>query len=314
LTNDDPHELALFVPIYLVTFKSHLLFIFKDKQSDLSYENSYGGCQMKGLKGKNALITGASSGIGQAIAIRLAQEGCNIAINYRKSHEEAEDTEEMALQKACGDIDNCGVKSLLVQGDVSKEEDIIEMVNTVVDKLGSLDILVNNAGIQIECPSHEIKTEDFDQVIGVNLRGAYLCARETIKHFLSQNRPGIIINISSVHEIIPRPMYVSYSISKGGMENMTKTLALEYANRGIRVNAIAPGATITPINEAWTDDPQKKAVVESHIPMGRAGTSEEMAAAVAFLASDEASYITGQTLFIDGGLTLYADFREAWSA
>ncbi len=109
-------------------------------------------------------------------------------------------------------------------------------------------------------------------------------------------------------------MYVSYSISKGGMENLTKTLALEYASRGIRVNAVAPGATITPINQDWVDNPEKKAVVESHIPMSRAGTSEEMAAAVAFLASDEAAYITGQTLFVDGGLTLYADFREAWSA
>ncbi|MBD2502646.1 SDR family oxidoreductase [Anabaena azotica] len=269
---------------------------------------------MKGLKGKNALITGGSSGIGQAIAIRLAQEGCNIAINYRKDPEAAEDTEEMAMEKACGDVNNCGVQSLLIQGDVSKEEDIVNMINSVVDKFGSIDILVNNAGIQIECPSHEIKTEDFDRVIGVNLRGAYLCARETIKYLLSQNQAGIIINVSSVHEIIPRPMYVSYSISKGGMENLTKTLALEYANRGIRVNAIAPGATITPINEAWTNDPEKKAVVESHIPMGRAGTAEEMAAAVAFLASDEAAYITGQTLFIDGGLTLYADFRETWSA
>lgn len=269
---------------------------------------------MKGLKGKNLLVTGATSGIGQAIAIRFAQEGCNIAINYRKSPEGAEDTEEMAMQKACGDVENCGVKSLLVQGDVSQEEDIVRMVHTVVEQLGSLDILVNNAGIQTEGSSHEIETADFDRVIAVNLRGAYLCARETIKHLLSQNRPGIIINISSVHEIIPRPMYVSYSISKGGMENMTKTLALEYANRGIRVNAVAPGATITPINEAWTDDPEKKAIVESHIPMGRAGTAEEMAAAVAFLASDEAAYITGQTLFVDGGLTLYADFREAWSA
>ncbi|HBE48224.1 MAG TPA: sugar dehydrogenase, partial [Cyanobacteria bacterium UBA11369] len=165
-------------------------------------------------------------------------------------------TEEMAMQKACGDIENCGVKSLLVQGDVSQEEDIIRMVNTVVEKFGSLDILINNAGIQTECPSHEIPTADFDRVIGVNLRGAYLCARESIKHFLSQNIPGIIINISSVHEIIPRPMYVSYSISKGGMENLTKTLALEYAGRGIRVNAIAPGATITPINQDWVDDPQ----------------------------------------------------------
>jgi glucose 1-dehydrogenase len=269
---------------------------------------------MKGLKGKNALITGASSGIGQAIAIRLAQEGANIAINYRSDPEGAENTEEIAMQKACGEIENCGVKSLLVQGDVAKEEDIIRMVNTIVEKFGSLDILINNAGIQTECPSHELETADFDRVIAVNLRGAYLCARETIKHLLSTNRQGIIINISSVHEIIPRPMYVSYSISKGGMENLTKTLALEYANRGIRVNAIAPGATITPINEDWTNNPEKKAIVESHIPMNRAGTSEEMAAAVAFLASDEAAYITGQTLFIDGGLTLYADFREAWSA
>ena len=269
---------------------------------------------MKGLKGKNVLVTGASSGIGQAIAIRLAAAGCNVAINYRKSPAAAEDTEEMAMQKACGDVENCGVKSLLVQGDVSKEEDIIEMVNAVIEKFGSLDILVNNAGIQTEANSHEIETADFDRVLAVNLRGAYLCARETIKHLLSQNRSGIIINISSVHEIIPRPMYLSYSISKGGMENLTKTLALEYANRGIRVNAVAPGATITPINEAWTNDPEKKAIVESHIPMGRAGTAEEMAAAVAFLASDEAAYITGQTLFVDGGLTLYADFRETWSA
>ncbi|NJR51820.1 MAG: glucose 1-dehydrogenase [Leptolyngbyaceae cyanobacterium CSU_1_3] len=269
---------------------------------------------MKGLAGKNALITGASSGIGQAIAIRLAQEGCNIAINYRKSAEEAEDTEEIALQKACGQVDECGVKSLLIQGDVSKEEDIINLVNTTIDTFGSLDILINNAGVQTECPSHEIATEEFDRVLSINLRGAFLCARETIKHLVSRNQPGTIINISSVHEIIPRPLYLSYSISKGGMENMTKTLALEYANRGIRVNAIAPGATVTPINEEWVEDPQKKAVVESHIPMARAGTAEEMAAAVAFLASEEAAYITGQTLFVDGGLTLYADFREAWSA
>lgn len=269
---------------------------------------------MKGLQGKTALITGASSGIGQAIAIRLAQEGCNIAINYRKSVEEAEDTEELAMQKACGQAAECGVETLLIQGDVSKEEDIIRMVNAVIEKFGSLDILINNAGIQTESASHEVSTDEFDRVIAVNLRGAYLCARETIKHLLEQQRSGTIVNISSVHEIIPRPMYVSYSISKGGMGNLTKTLALEYANRGIRVNGIAPGATITPINESWTDDPEKKAIVESHIPMERAGTSEEMAAAVAFLASDEAAYITGQTLYVDGGLTLYADFREAWSA
>jgi glucose 1-dehydrogenase len=269
---------------------------------------------MKGLKGKTALITGASSGIGQAIAIRLAQEGCNVAINYRKSVEEAEETEEQAMQKACEQAADCGVETLLVQGDVAQESDIIRIINQTIERFGNLDILINNAGIQTEAASHELSTDDFDRVIAINLRGAYLCARETIKHLLAQKRSGVIINISSVHEIIPRPMYIAYSMSKGGMGNLTKTLALEYASQGIRVNGIAPGATITPINQDWINDPEHRATVESHIPMGRSGTSEEMAAAVAFLASDEATYITGQTLFIDGGLTLYADFREAWSA
>ena len=269
---------------------------------------------MKGLQGKTALITGASSGIGQAIAIRLAQEGCNVAINYRSNADAAEDTEEQAMQVACDQAESCGVRSLLVQGDVAQESDIIQMVNTVIEELGQIDILVNNAGVQTESPSHTVETAEFDRVLNINLRGAYLCARETIKHLLAHRRSGSIINISSVHEIIPRPQYVSYSISKGGMANLTKTLALEYAAQGIRVNAIGPGATVTPINDAWTEDPAKRAEVERHIPMGRAGTSEEMAAAVAFLASDEAAYITGQTLFIDGGLTLYADFQQPWSA
>ena len=141
-----------------------------------------------------------------------------------------------------------------------------------------------------------------------------MCAREAIKHFLAENKKGVIINISSVHQIIPKPNYLGYSTSKGGMQNLTRTLALEYAGRGIRVNAIGPGATITPINRAWVDDPEKRAEVEKHIPMGRAGTSEEMAAVAAFLASDEADYITGQTLFVDGGLTLYPDFRTPWSS
>lgn len=271
-------------------------------------------CFMKGLQGKTALVTGASSGIGQAIAIRLAQEGCNVAINYRSNPDAAQDTQDQAMQTACNGVEACGVRSLLVQGDVSKESDIRQIIADTIEKLGSLDILINNAGIQTEKPAHEVTAEDFDRILSVNLRGAFLCARESIQHWLTQGQSGVIINVSSVHEIIPRPLYVTYSISKGGMENMTKTLALEYAAQGIRVNAIAPGATVTPINNAWTEDAEKRAQVESHIPMGRAGTSDEMAAAVAFLASDEAAYITGQTLFIDGGLTLYADFREAWSA
>lgn len=267
---------------------------------------------MEGLKGKNVLVTGATSGIGQAIAAHFATEGANVALNYRNDPDKLDDTKEL-IEQMCNQVKSCGGRELPVEGDVSEEKDTIRMCNEVIEKLGSLDILINNAGIQTASPSHKLETADFDKVIQVNLRGAYLCAREAIKHFLDRGNGGIIINVSSVHEIIPRPQYVSYSMSKGAMENMTKTLALEYAPHGIRVNAIAPGATATPIN-SWADDPQKRKEVESHIPMGRVGTSAEMAAITAFLASDYASYITGQTLFIDGGLTLYPDFLKPWSA
>jgi glucose 1-dehydrogenase len=148
----------------------------------------------------------------------------------------------------------------------------------------------------------------------VNVRGAFLCAREAIRHFLAEEKGGSIINISSVHQRIPKPGYLGYSVSKGGMQNLTTTLALEYGGHGVRVNAVGPGATVTPINRAWIDDPVKREMVEAHIPMARAGTSDEMAGVVCFLASDDGAYITGQTLFVDGGLTLYADFREPWSS
>jgi glucose 1-dehydrogenase len=191
---------------------------------------------------------------------------------------------------------------------------VVAMLESTVNGLGGVDILVNNAGIQFGSPSHELSTSDFDKVLGVNLRGAFLCAREAIRRFLATGTQGVIINVSSVHQLIPKPNYLAYSTSKGAMENLTQTLALEYAGQGIRVNAIAPGATITPINRAWIDNPVKRAMVESHIPMGRAGTADEMAGVTCFLASEDAAYITGQTIFIDGGLTLFADFREPWSS
>ena len=268
---------------------------------------------MQGIRGKNVLVTGGSSGIGQAIAIRFAQEGANVAINYRKGASEAEQTHDIIHAT----LDQMGVHGghhVLIQADVAKEEDIRRMFETTIGELGGLDILINNAGIQTPIDSHEITAESFDRVLGVNLRGAFLCAREAITHFLAQSKPGVIVNMSSVHQVIPKPRFLSYSVSKGGMQNLTHTLALEYAGRGIRVNAVGPGATITPINRAWVDDPEKRAMVESHIPMGRAGTSEEMAAVTVFLCSDEAAYITGQTMFVDGGLTLYPDFRTAWSS
>jgi glucose 1-dehydrogenase len=268
---------------------------------------------MKGLKGKNVLVTGSTSGIGQAIAVRFAEHGANVAINYLRQPEEAEETEQH-VQTCLHQVRQSGVKDVLVQGDVSKEGDVVEMMEQTVDRLGGLDVLVNNAGIQISRPSHELSGADFDKVIGVNLRGAFLCAREAIKRFLDAGNGGVIVNISSVHQLIPKPDYLGYSASKGGMQNLTRTLALEYAGHNIRVNGVGPGATVTPINRAWIDDPMKKEQVESHIPLARAGTSDEMAGVTCFLASDDAAYITGQTIFVDGGLTLYADFREPWSS
>jgi glucose 1-dehydrogenase len=188
------------------------------------------------------------------------------------------------------------------------------MFQKVFDTFGSLDVLINNSGVQKPVASHELDMTDFDRIININLRGAFICSREAIKHFLARKAKGVIVNNSSVHEIIPKPKYVPYSISKGGMENMTKTLALEYAAQGIRVNAVGPGAIVTPINRAWIDDPKARAEVESHIPMGRPGEADEIAAVFAFLASDDSSYITGQTLFACGGLTLYPEFRIAWSS
>lgn len=264
---------------------------------------------MKGLKGKNVLITGGSSGIGRAIAQRFAEAGANVSINYYSDREEAEDTRQEMLT-ACQAMESCGVKPVLVQADVSKEEDVTRLFKETLDALGRLDILINNAGMQVEGASHEIDVKDIDRMIAVNLRGAYLCARQALQHFLDNDVKGVIINNSSVHEIIPRPGYVGYVMSKGGMENMTRTLALEYARNGIRVNSIGPGATATPIND-WVHQPEELSKVKDFIPMGRVGTPEEMAEVTAFLASDSASYITGQTLFIDGGLTLYPGFRES---
>ena len=268
---------------------------------------------MRGLRGKNVLVTGGTSGIGQAIAVRCAEYGANVAINYVHTPEEATETEER-VHACLARIGQTGVRDLLVRGDVSAEEDVVAMLESAVGGLGGIDVLVNNAGIQISSPSHELSTSDFDKVLAVNLRGAFLCAREAVIRFLATGTHGVVINVSSVHQLIPKPNYLAYSTSKGGMESLTQTLALEYAGRGIRVNAIAPGATVTPINRAWVDDPVKRAMVESHIPMGRAGTADEMAGVTCFLASDDAAYITGQTLFVDGGLTLFADFREPWSS
>ena len=264
---------------------------------------------MERLKGKNVLITGAATGIGRAVAVRFGKDGANVGVNFYVGPEDAEETCKQVAAARASDG-----KQVALQADVSDEAQVKAMFERFIKEFGSIDVLINNAGIQKAADSHELPAADFDRVLAVNLRGPFLCAREALKLFLSQGRGGVILNNSSVHEIIPKPKYLSYSVTKGGLENLTKTLALEYAGRGIRVNAVGPGATVTPINSAWTNDPAARAEVESHIPMGRAGAAEEMAAVFSFLASDEASYITGQTIYTCGGLTLYPEFRVGWSS
>lgn len=262
------------------------------------------------LHGKNVLITGASSGIGQAIAVKFASEGANVAINYIGNPASAEETRRMVRAARS----NGAGREMIVAADVSNESQVRDMFSTVLSEFGTIDVLINNAGIQKPSASHDIDTADFDRILGVNLKGPFLCSREAVKHFLARGGGGVILNNSSVHERIPKPKYLSYSMTKGGLENLTQTLALEYAGQGIRVNAVGPGAVVTPINSAWIDNPKARMEVEAHIPMGRAAQAEEIAAVFAFLASDEASYITGQTIFACGGLTLYPEFRVAWSS
>jgi glucose 1-dehydrogenase len=268
---------------------------------------------MKGLKGKYVLVTGATTGIGNATAIRFAEEGCNVSINYRTNPEAAKETL-AAAQKASADNGYTDAKHIIVYGDVSVEEDVKKMFAETLIAFGRLDVLINNAGWQKQAPSDQVNMADYDGVMNTNIRGAFMCSREALRHFLARGGGGVILSNSSVHQIIPKPDFIGYSLSKGAMGNMTRTLALEYANRGIRVNAVGPGAIITPINKAWKDDPKARAGVEAHIPMGRSGESEEIASVFAFLASDDASYITGQTLYACGGLTLYPEFRINWSS
>ena len=245
---------------------------------------------MKGLQGKVAVVTGGSSGIGQAIAIRLGQEGVDVAINYVGRPDGAEATRETiehGVDICMKQMSEAGTDPILVEADVSDADEVARMFEQVQNKYGRLDILINNAGIQIAEDTDQLRVEDFDKVLAVNLRGAFLCAQQAVRRFLADGTPGSIVNVSSVHQVIPKPRFVGYSVSKGGMQNLTHTLALEYAARGIRVNGIGPGATVTPINRSWIDDPVKRAAVESHIPMRRAGDSEEMAAVTAFLCGDE---------------------------
>ena len=259
------------------------------------------------------MITGASRGIGRAVAVRFAAEGASVAINYAGAEAAAQET--LELVRAASRVGGPAAdRHCIVKADVGDAEAVGAMVEQVIGDWMRLDILVNNAGIEAPAPSHEVPLAEYRQILDVNLTGALLCAQAAVRHFLSRPGGGVILNCSSVHEIIPKPGYIAYSISKGGLGNLTRTLALEYADRGIRVNGVGPGATLTDMNSAWANDPQARRNVESHIPLGRAATPEEIASVFAFLASDDASYVTGQTIYACGGLTLYADFTKNWAS
>ncbi|NPV24555.1 SDR family oxidoreductase [Bradyrhizobium aeschynomenes] len=264
------------------------------------------------LVGQYALVTGAAQGIGRAIAVRFAEEGAHVAINFGGPSPSGDET--LALVQAASAARGHAARDhFTVKADIGVEADIAAMFETVLRRWPRLDCLVNNAGFQRESPSEALDVDTYRAILEVNLNGAVLCARHALAHFVVRGA-GNIINTSSVHQIIPKPGYLAYSISKSAMAGLTRTLALEFAGRGIRVNSVGPGAVDTPINAAWTGDPAKRAVVESHIPMGRVASAEEIAGVFAFLASSEASYITGQTIYACGGITLFGEFRDSWAS
>lgn len=261
------------------------------------------------LSGRRALVTGASRGIGAAIATALAAEGARVAINYVGAAGEA--------QSVAEGIVRAGGEALCVQADVADEDQVTRMFQTVIDAWGSLDLVVNNAGIQRDAPVADMTRADWQRVIDVNLTGQFLCAREAVRVF--RRRPassapprahGTILCVSSVHQVIPWAGHVNYAASKGGVDMLVKTLAQELAPERIRVVSIAPGAIETSINRAAWQTPEARAALREVIPYGRIGSVDDIARAAVWLASDAADYITGSTLFVDGGMTLYPAFRE----
>ena len=251
---------------------------------------------MRGLDGKRVLITGAATGIGRAAAVRFAEEGSSVAVNFIGDSEPAE-----ALIEELTRINPSG-GHVLAPADVSDEDAVDSLFAGVVQAFDGLDVLVNNAGMKITHQAHEALIADYDAVMAVNLRGAFLCAQAAIQHFLDTARPGAIVTTSSVQAAFPvNDDAIAYIMSKSGLTGMTRALALRYGGDGIRINAVGPGAVLTPMNADFSN-PQELRRVERTIPIGRVARAEEIAAAIAFLASDEASYITGQTLFVDGGM------------
>jgi glucose 1-dehydrogenase len=248
------------------------------------------------LSGKKILVTGSGQGIGQAIAVRLAEEGADIAINYPRDRDRgaAEATRDLIVK--------LGRRAPLVQADVSKPADTQRMVAETVEALGGIDVLVNNAGIEIHAPFLDVSEQDYAAVIAVDLNGPFFATQAFARHRRDVKQPGKVINISSVHEELPFPNFTAYCMAKGGMKMMMRNLAIELGPLGITVNNIAPGAIETPINQKLLNDPKLLNPLLENIPLGRLGKTPDVAGVAAFLASADADYITGATIVVDGGL------------
>jgi glucose 1-dehydrogenase len=244
---------------------------------------------------KVAIITGSSQGIGRAIAVRYAQEGADVIINYSRSVGGAEE--------ALREVEAAGRRGLIVQADMSKTDDIRRLFATAIERFGRVDVLVNNAGVETHAPFWDVTERDYDRVLNVNLKGVFFATQEMVKHLRQTNRRGKIVNISSVHEELPFPNFTAYCVSKGGLKMLTRNLSVELGPLGININNIAPGAIETPINTKLLNDPVKLNALLSQIPLGRLGQPGDVAGLATFLASDDADYVTGSTFFVDGGLT-----------
>ncbi|MCG1010865.1 glucose 1-dehydrogenase [Salinicoccus sp. ID82-1] len=254
------------------------------------------------LKGRTAIVTGGSSGIGKSIVERFHEEGMNVVFTYHSGDEDA--------NKIVDDLDSGEASVVTMKCDVTKEQEIIDLVKQTIDQFGGFDVMVNNAGIQNDVRSHELSVDEFDKVINTNLRGTFIGTREAVKHYLDTDKKGSVINISSVHEIIPWPHYAHYTASKGGLKLLTQSMALEYSRLGIRINNIAPGSINTPINEDFFSTPEEKEGADDFVPMGYVGEPEHISNIAAFMASEQSVYITGQTIVADGGLSLYPSHRD----
>ncbi|MFN2453957.1 MAG: SDR family oxidoreductase [Pyrinomonadaceae bacterium] len=268
----------------------------------MSENNANSAPTPRRLEGKRALVTGANSGIGRAIALRLAQEGASVAVNF-VAHPEAAD-------EVVKHITDGGTKGIAVQADISNEAQVDAMFARITGELGGLEILVNNAGMETHHTFLEMPLDAWRQVIDIDLTGAFLCAQRAARLMVQSSAGGSIINITSVHQQIPWGGYAHYCAAKAGLDMLTKTIALELATQNVRVNSIAPGAIATPINQNVWGNPDSLRDLLRKIPNERIGKPEDIAAACAYLCSDEANYVTGATLFIDGGMTLYPEFRH----